>query len=118
MVEIAAEPMSIQNIAQHAYALKVEEEELEELQHPQSILQVVEQPQQLVEGVIRAGQGMDIVMISTIMLVVTSLMVEIVVEPMSIHSIVQNAYALNNEGQYTTKLFERGKKNIEFTDFP
>ena len=80
------------------------------VQHPQLLLQVVEQPQQqqqLVEGVIRAGQGMDIVMISTIMLVVTSLMVEIVVEPMSIHSIVQNAYALNNEGQYTTKLFER-----------
>ena len=40
------------------------------------------------------------------MLVVT-LMVEIAVDPMSIHSIAQNVYALNNEGQYTTTSFEK-----------
>ena len=58
MVEIAVEPMSTQIIAQIAYALKGKEEEVEELQHPQLLLQVVEQPLQqlqLVEGVIRAG---------------------------------------------------------------
>ena len=44
MVEIAVEPMSIHFIAQHAYALKGEEEEAEELQHPQLLLQAVEQP--------------------------------------------------------------------------
>ena len=48
MVEIAVDPMSIRNIAQHAYALKGEKEEVEELQHPQLLLQ-------LVEHVIRAG---------------------------------------------------------------
>ena len=49
---------------------------------------------------------MHIVMISTIMLVVT-LMVEIAVDLMSIHSIAQNVYALNNEGQYITTSFEK-----------
>ena len=39
---------------------------------------------------------MHIVMISTIMLVVT-LIVEIAVDPMSIHSIAQNVYALKVE---------------------
>ena len=43
---------------------------------------------------------MDIVMISTIMLVVT-LTVEIAAELMPIQNIAQNAYALRNEGQYT-----------------
>ena len=49
---------------------------------------------------------MDIVMISTIMLVVT-LMVEIAVDLMPIHSIALNVYALSNEGQYTTTSFGR-----------
>ena len=47
MVEIAAEPMSIQTFAQNAYVLKGEEKAL--------LVQVVEQPLQLVESVIRAG---------------------------------------------------------------
>ena len=34
MVEIAVDPMSIHSIAQNAYALKGEEEKVEELQHP------------------------------------------------------------------------------------
>ena len=47
------------------------------------------------------------------------MMVEIAVDLMSIHSIAQNAYALNNEGQYTTHhLEDEIKKNIGFTYFP
>ena len=49
---------------------------------------------------------MIIVMISTIMLVVT-LMVEIAVDLMSIHSGAQNAYALKNEYGHTKTSFGR-----------
>ena len=49
---------------------------------------------------------MDIVMTSTILLVV-ALMVEIAAEPMSTQSIAQTVYALKNEGQYTTTSFGR-----------
>ena len=56
MEEIVVDLMSIHNIAQHVYALKEEEGEVEELQH---LLEL-----QLPELAIRVGLLMGIVMIS------------------------------------------------------
>ena len=57
MEEIVVDLMSIHNIAQHVYALKEEEGEVEELQH---LLEL-----QVSQAAIRAGLEMGIAMIST-----------------------------------------------------
>ena len=101
MEEIAVDLMSIQIIAQNAYALKEEEGAVEELQH---LLEL-----QLVEAAIRVGLVMGIVMILTTILI-APMTVEIAVDLMSIHNTAQNVNALKTRIQQNCLEDEINKK--------
>ena len=90
MVEIAVDLMSIHNFVQIVSALSKEEGVVEELQHPQVLLQLLEFVFTLI------GWVMAFVMMSTTMLNAV-LMVEIAVDLMSIHNIAHNVNALKEE---------------------